>query len=472
MNNSQQFESSYADIAIKWSQWPNNFPIRLLERCSQNFLNFNDYYPMRFVVSDKLKIHPLNVKLQVFESFLTIYIWNTGLISVELFLSTKEKPNKSYQWLRDQWRFKRKSGSIRDLSFLAIKGVIEKCSRFQISKTNFFLNSEPTMYLLRFFPITNKSEEESFILKIKKQDKTLQPDWFAFNFQNSERILYFNCSRGYFYLQDSKNESIPKQIRIGLLFTLQFILGYHLWIKNSKIESYITTDPNVEVIRFFLMNINPEKLSSEFISPFHVEPFYSFLQVYFEKSKYVDDYKSLENKIAQKYQLLDPRNKIEWEKSIPMLNSDIIAKKLSSLQNIVITDEYHFIKDNPMLLFAFAVAVEKYFTAKDQESDPFERQRKSEISISTLVEQSKELSEKKKNGQVLEYPFGKLPFDLYFSSKRLYSEHPLLKLYQKGFLEASERRRGRPRNNIHVPVIFMLHHNWTNREKLNIVFKL
>ena len=69
---------------------------------------------MRFLVSEKLKLKVVNSRLHFHETFLTMYFWNTGLITIELFGSTSVRPNKSYQWLQDTWHLKNKEGSLRD----------------------------------------------------------------------------------------------------------------------------------------------------------------------------------------------------------------------------------------------------------------------------------------------------------------------------------------------------------------------
>ena len=246
---------------------------------------------MKFFCSQKIKIHALSSHLNALESFLTIYFWNTGLITLELFLSSPSRPNKSYLWFNDTWRLKHTKGSLRDLAYIIIQGLISTLQLPNILKEDFILSPEPTMYFLKFFPSLDDSSSFSdpFYSFFKNSDNSLQPSWFMFDFKTSPRFIFFNPLREYFFFQDSFSSSLSKTVRSGLLFTIQFIVGYHFWINHPKILHFLTNPADLFTIQFFLVNLNPLSLLNNFLSIFRNEPYFSFCLSYFDKSSYTQD---------------------------------------------------------------------------------------------------------------------------------------------------------------------------------------
>ena len=186
---------------------------------------------MKFLVSEKLKLKVVSSQLHFKELFLSMFFWNTGLITIELFGSTPTRPHNSYHWLTDTWRLKNKQGPLRDLAYYMIKGIIETLETPNIMKEDFILLPEPNMYLLKFF-INQEDTEQIFqlISVFKNKDGSLLYKWIVFNFKTTERFIFYNTNRNYFFLQDSNNNNLPKEIRSGLLFTLQYLIGYQYWL--------------------------------------------------------------------------------------------------------------------------------------------------------------------------------------------------------------------------------------------------
>lgn len=429
---------------------------------------------MKFFSSQKIKIRALSSHLNVLESFLTIYFWNTGLITLELFLSSHTRPNKSYLWLKDVWKLKHKSGTLRDLGYIVIQGLISTLQLSNILKEDFILSSEPSMYFLKFFPPDSDSSSFSdpIYASFKNADNSLQPNWFLFDFQTSQRFIFFNPSREYFFLQDSLSSSLSKTVRTGLLFTIQFIVGSHLWVNHPKILNFLTNNPDSSVIQFFLVNLNPQTLSSNFLSVFHKEPYFSFLQAYFDNSSYIQDYSSLQTNIANKLPLLSSNTRGIWEQASKLYNSDIISDKIASLQKVIVTESYSHIKNDALQFFTLSVAFDLFLNLESNIYSPSEWERKLELSLSTVTKKSQEIRELARNSQPLPFPYSELKGKYYFHYKELSKNNPLIKLVQKGFLIPSKSKRGRPRHDYNEPGIFMLNYLWRDREKIIAFYKI
>ena len=328
------------------------------------------------------------------------------------------------------------------------------------------------MYFLKYF--TGSEPEQAMnelVSYFKNTNGSLKENWSMFDFTTTDRFIFYNTNRNYFFLQDSNDYSISKRIRSGLLFTLQYLIGFHFWFIYPKIEILLGNEPNDECITFFLKNINPSYLANHILSPFRAEPFFSLIKHYFSHSTYEQNFTALEHKIANKIALLGSDKRSIWENALKSVDSAIISNKFISMKKPKVVELYREVKNDVMMLFAFSVAVDLYITAKEELIASSDWERKLEFSLSTIQKKSVELKELKQNSKEIPFPYSELKGKTNFYYKELSENNPLPRLAELGFITPSPKKRGRPRHDQNVSTLFSLSINWRDREKITAFLK-
>ena len=85
-------------------------------------MKINKFFPLMFISTKKNKLTSVSCIHPFKQAYLEVHIWNIGLITFQLYTKSDEKPNKSYKWISDKWKYKTFEGNLREIVFKIVEG--------------------------------------------------------------------------------------------------------------------------------------------------------------------------------------------------------------------------------------------------------------------------------------------------------------------------------------------------------------
>ena len=450
-------------------------PIRINDNELVMRKTYKDYFPLHVLCSKKLVLKSETKESAIKSALLTINLWNSGFMAFRLQLSDLSKISKTHRWVQDKWRFQTTLKTLPEIISVTVIDFLKTLDLKSSFKKNFFIKNEPNLFLVKYDSYgENFTHQEQYVKKtVYTKNNTLKPGFEKINLDYDNQFeLFLNIQYGKIVFRQERNCSLNKQVRDGIFYTIDAFYHNLFFLKElaNNTATLLNSSQTEVFIQFIATNLYPDFFMDN-NGPLAIHPYYEILTSSKMVELYQEAYNNFADQCIAKFDQLNEFSKSLFYQHLTSFSKGLLHDFLLYPTKKNALEGYMDIKDNALLSFSFAVAVEAYKESQSPEYSPLvdDIVKKKQISTHTIVIKSLELRNLSK--EELDFPYDTLKTTLIFSKDKIYREDPLGELYRRNVLSIVKKGRGRPRKQSEIGnVQFVLSEQWQDMTKIHSFF--